>query len=274
MKDKTIAIYVFLDDIMIKIKHKEPENRHVNDSEIITTALIAALYFHGNIDHAINFVKTSGLMPNMLSKSRFNRRIHSILELIINTFFCITQVIKELNISSKYIIDSFPVPVCKNIRISRSKILKGKQYRGYKASMREYFYGVTVQVITTVDGIPVEFAILPGCYHDIDGLKNMFLDLPQGSTLFGDSAYTDYNLEETCMDAENIRLMIDRKRNSQKPHKPWENGMITHYRKKIETVFSQISYMFPKRIHAVTSQGLVLKIILFIFVFTINEKYL
>lgn len=56
MKDKTIAIYVFLDDIMIKIKHKEPENRHVNDSEIITTALIAALYFHGNIDHAINFV--------------------------------------------------------------------------------------------------------------------------------------------------------------------------------------------------------------------------
>jgi hypothetical protein len=35
--------------------------------------------------------------------------------------------------------------------------------------MRKYFYGFTVQVIATVDGIPVEFAMLPGCYHDIDG---------------------------------------------------------------------------------------------------------
>jgi len=40
--------------------------------------------------------------------------------------------------------------------------------------MRKYFFGFSVQVIATVDGIPVEFAMLPGCYHDIDGMKNMF----------------------------------------------------------------------------------------------------
>jgi hypothetical protein len=46
---------------------------------------------------------------------------------------------------------------------------------GYKPSKRKCFYGFTVQVITIADGIPVEFAMLPGCYHDIDGMKKHVL---------------------------------------------------------------------------------------------------
>jgi len=274
MIEKFIAIYVFIDDILIEIGHKEPVSRNTSDSEVITVALIAAKYFHGNIDHAINFAKSTRLIPGMLSKSRFNRRIHLIFELIIDLFLNIADIIKRLNISSEYIIDSFPVATCENIRICRSKIIKGEQYRGYKASMRKYFYGFTVQVIATVDGIPVEFAMLPGSYHDIDGMKNMLFNLPEDSTLYGDSAYTDYNYEQVCMDAESIKLMIARKSNSKKPHEPWENFLIANSRKRIETTFSQITSMFPKRIHAVTPNGFLLKVVLFIFVFTINEKIL
>lgn len=274
MKNKTIAIYVFLDDIMKEIGHKEQKNRNVSDAEIITTALIAAKYFHGHIDNAISFVKGTGLMPRMLSKSRFNRRIHAIYELIICLFFNIAELIKKINIASEYIIDSFPVPVCENIRITRSRIVKGNQYRGYKPSLRKYFYGFTIQIIATVDGVPIEFAILPGSYHDIDGLKNMFFNLPEGSIIYGDSAYTDYSYEQDCMEAENIKMMISRKSNSKRKHQPWQEYLISVSRKRIETTFSQISAMFPKRIHAVTADGFLLKVILFIFVFTLNEKLL
>ena len=41
---------------MIEIGHKEPVNRKTSDSELITVALIAAKYFHGNIDDAISNV--------------------------------------------------------------------------------------------------------------------------------------------------------------------------------------------------------------------------
>jgi hypothetical protein len=64
--------------------------------------------------------------------------------------------------------------------------------------MRKYFYGFTVQVITTVDGILIEFAMLPECYHDIDGMKNMFFNLPGNSIVYGDSAYTDYYYEQVA----------------------------------------------------------------------------
>ena len=45
-----------------------------------------------------------------------------------------------------------------------------------------------------------------------------------------------------------------------------------YYRKRIETTFSEITAHFPAKIHAVTPQGFLLKIILFIFAFTFNKS--
>ena len=164
--------------------------------------------------------------------------------------------------------------VCENIRIAQSRIITGEQYRGYKPSLRKYFYGFTIQVIATGDSIPVEFAILSGSYNDIDEMKNMFFNLPEGSIIHGDSAYTDYNFEEICLESENIKMVISRKSNSKRKHQPWQEYLISVSRKRIETSFSQISVMFPKIIYAVTVEGSLLKVVLFIFVFTLNEKLL
>jgi len=38
--------------------------------------------------------------------------------------------------------------------------------------------------------------LLPGCYHDIDGMKNMFFDLPEDSIVYGDRAYTDTTMKK------------------------------------------------------------------------------
>ena len=202
----------------------------------------------------------------MLSKSRFNRRIHAIYDLVINLFFKISVVIKKHSITSDYSIDSFPSPICENIRIARSKIVNGEVYRGFKASKRQYFYGFTVQIIATVDGIPVEFAIHPGSIHDSEGMKYLFFESLENSTIYGDSAYTGYLFEEQLKEIENIQFMIARKSNSKRKREPWEEYIINVSRKRIETMFSQISAMFPKRIHAVTAEGFLLKLIIFIFV--------
>ncbi len=82
---------------------------------------------------------------------------------------------------------SFPVAVCKNIRISRSKLIKGKEFRGYNASKREFFYGFKVHVVTTGDGIPVEFMVTAGTVHDNTTFQGMDINLPQNSDLYGDA---------------------------------------------------------------------------------------
>jgi hypothetical protein len=47
--EKFIAIYVFIDDILIEIGYKEPVNRNQTYSELIPVALIAAKYIQANI---------------------------------------------------------------------------------------------------------------------------------------------------------------------------------------------------------------------------------
>jgi hypothetical protein len=272
MVTKTVAIYVFFDDILKSVNHKEPQTRKTGDAEIITVILLAAQYFGGNIEKSLCFVRSTGLMPQMLGKSRFNRRMHKIGELLIHLFFHVGQVIKELNIQTTYSIDSFPVSVCQNIRIVNSKIVKGKEYRGYCASKRCYFYGFKVHMIVTTHGIPVEFTFTTGNKHDLDGLKQLPVNLPSGSEILADSAYTDYQLEEMLSD-NGIRLLAHRKSSSKHPHNQSIEYLISTGRKRIETVFSDIAKYMPKKIHAITDTGFLIKLIAFIWGYTFDKLY-
>jgi hypothetical protein len=272
MTTKTIAVYVFLDDILKSMNYKEPTNRKTTDAEIATVVLIAARYFGGNIESCIGFVRNTGLMPSMLSKSRFNRRMHKIGELLADLFFYLGQAIKELNISQTYCIDSFPVAVCQNIRILRCRIVQGGEYRGYCASKRTYFYGFKVHMLTTSDGIPVEYTFTTGNVHDLNGMKQLPLHLPRESEILADSAYTDYATEEMMLD-DGIRLLSARKANSKQQHNPCTEYLISMGRKRIETAFSDITKNMPKKIHAVTENGFLIKLIAFIWAYTFDKLY-
>jgi hypothetical protein len=52
MINKSIAIYVFIDDLFKVLGHQEDQRRKVADAEILTTAIIASLYFGGHLDKA------------------------------------------------------------------------------------------------------------------------------------------------------------------------------------------------------------------------------
>jgi len=114
---------------------------------------------------------------------------------------------------------SFSVPMCDNIRISRCKLLQGEAYRGYKASMRRYFYGIKVQLITTSSGIPVEFSIVAGSQADVKGLHQLPFTMPAGRVLYADSAYTNYHVEDMLAD-EQIKLYSQRKANAHRKDTP------------------------------------------------------
>ena len=270
-EDKIIRIYCIVDDILKGISHVEDSRRKVSDSEIITTALVSALYFGGHMDNSRGFMKMTKLVPEMLDKSRFNRRLHQLTELIFSMFYQIGHCLKSMAGASEYIIDSFPVAVCDNIRISRCKLLKGKQWRGKQCSMRRYFYGVKAQVLVNDQGIPVEFGFVPGCESDVQALKKLPLAVAAESKIYGDSAYTDYQAEDDMRETDLVELMIQRKSNSLRKDEPWIRFIKEQMRKGIETSFSEIKALFLRKIHAVTFKGFLLKLVMFILAFTLNK---
>ena len=268
---QTIFMFVFIDDILKSLGLQTDKRAKCADSEIMTTAFIAALHFGGNHADAIGFVQESGLMPRMVGESRFNRRWHKLADMAAELFFQLGHVIKNMDSMLTYRVDSFPVRSCHNIRIRRSKLFKGEAYRGYNASKHEYFYGIKVFIITNADNKPVEYTFTPGSLSEIGGFRQLPLQLPEKAELYGDSGFTDYGHEDDLKEAQQLDLKIARKKNAKRRHEPWDNFLINAERKPIETTFSQMTALLSRKIHAVTQRGFLLKMVMLIFAFTLDR---
>ena len=272
LNDNTIAIYVILDDMLQTIDHREDARRSVNDSLVLTTALIAAWYFCGNWTTALHYMRAHHC-PQMLSSSRFNRRLHAIADLAAYCFRLLGWVFKQANTRQRYILDTFPVKVCHNIRISRSHLLQGEDYRGKNASKREYFYGYKVALLVSEKGLPVELAFIPASYSEHSALKRLDFDLPQGSIVWQDSGFTDYEWEDFYLAQEQIEFATQRKKNSLRGDSFIDAVAKKQNRKSIETNISEITARFGKKIHAVTIQGFQFKVFLTVLAYCLL-KYL
>ncbi|AEW86018.1 hypothetical protein FCOL_06370 [Flavobacterium columnare ATCC 49512] len=123
-KDKIISIFCLIDDILKGINHQDDIRRKVSDSEIILTALVSSTSFYGNHDSAIRFMKQYGFIPDMLDKSRFNRRLHKIGSILYELFEIISSYFKDICCEMQYIIDSFPVAFCHNMRIVKLLVVR------------------------------------------------------------------------------------------------------------------------------------------------------
>lgn len=212
-------------------------------------------------------------MPRVLSRSRLNRRLHAVADLVNNLFHQLGTVLKEASPSAKYLLDSFPVALCDNMRVGRCRLVADEEFRGYIASKRRYFYGVRVQVVTTEGGIPVEFCFLPGAASGVRALGVQPLSLPAGSQLFMDSGYTDYAAEDVAAGLDKVEFAPSRKRNSERGDDCWRSYYKQLMRKQIETVFSRITNLLPKQIHAVTLDGFLLKVWMFVIAFALDKAF-
>lgn len=264
-KDKIISIFCLIDDLLKGVGHPEDVRRQISDSEVILTAIVSSVNFYGNHSSAIYFMKQYGFIPKMLDKSRFNRRLHKIGSLLYDLFEAVSSYFKDMCCEMHYIIDSFPVAVCNNMRIRNCKILTDKKWRGYTASMRNYFYGVKVQLVTTKDGVPIAFHFTPGKTADVKALAKIIDKLPPEACLYGDSAYLDYKLEDDAFERKAVKLKIQRKSNSKRKDTKEQVFEKLKMRKRVETTISDIKKMFPRTIHVVTLNGLLIKLTLFVF---------
>ncbi len=274
MCDSTLAIYCFIDDFLKASGHREDIRTEVTDAEVITIAITAMRQFGGNFEKSRLILHELGLMKRLLSRSRFSRRLNRLIDLIHLLFHKLGTVLKDLHYESRYLLDSFPVPVCDNIRIKRCRIVQDEQYRGAMTSKRRYFYGVRVQILTTSDGIPLEFCILPGGCADLQGLAELALDLPEMAELFVDAGYNFYEWEDYLREIQELQLQVPRKANSKRSREPWLEIYKSLMRKYIETTIGEITKLFPKKIHATNLNGFLLKIALFLFAFQIDKAFI
>lgn len=272
METQIIFFYCVSDDLFKSMHLKENSQVCMNNAEVVTVSWVASWFFGGNWEKARAFMKEEGYIPRMLSKSRFCRRLHAIPEEFWQQLsFFLPEIKQEIQDNKEFIIDSFPLPACDNIRIKRRHLLQGEQYRGKCVSKRRYFLGIKVHVLMTPSYCPIEWILTPGSENDAKAMHRFNFNLPEGSVIYADSGYTDYVEEDLLREAQNIELSVQRKSNSTRKRPGWLEFLIGLMRKKVETGFSMLTCLFPKNIHAVTDRGFMIKCASFITAFTCSR---
>lgn len=269
MDTQIVVVFCLCDDMLKALHHHEDAQCQMTDAEVMTTAIVAMLYFQGNFRLASQYLCEHGYIPNMLSRSRFNRRLHRIADLFLSLFLRLGEHWKQLNERSVYVIDSYPIVVCDNYRIPRSKIYHGEDFRGYIPSKKRYFYGLRIHIMVTEQGEPVEFFLAPGAFSDTSALSRYQFDVPEQSWITGDRAYNNYAMEDLMREA-GVELLPLRKKNSLRPVPSYMTYMQHAIRKIVETTGSLMERLLPKSIHAVTARGFELKVALFVLACSIN----
>lgn len=263
-----VFVFVLVDEFLKSSGHSETglsasgEPPKLTDAEVIFVFLMACIDYGGNISKSQDAMFRYGNIRKKLHKSQFNRRLHRLADEVFSLFCLLAAFRKAVN--TDYAVDSFPLPVCHNIRIRRSKLVWGEGYRGYNASKRVYFYGYKVHCITAADGSIIEFEFYPGKFADTVAFGLLNFDLPKGSNLYADKIYNWYIREDELREA-GIDFQPIRKSNSKKDDNSYVvNWLRKQYRRHIETSISVLEQLFPRTIHAVTEKGFLLKTVGFI----------
>lgn len=259
-----VVAYCIVDDLLKGIGHRDDPQSKTPASVVLTIWILAALEHGGKQNKALERCRELELFSFIPSRSRFNRRLHTLSHLIPLLLVLFKSLWEQLEGAQEYILDTLPLAICENIRAPRCRLAKDSSYRGYTPSKRVYFHGLKLHLLVASNQFICEIELTPGSTVDLDGLYLLPLDLPPGSELYVDRGYTDYWAEDDLQQAQGIQVRPIRKNNSTRYYQPSQFIAILG-RKIIESVGSALTELFPKRIHASTLRGFVLKVWGFVF---------
>lgn len=249
-----VTAFVVIDDMLKAHDYREDCRAQSSAAEILTVAVVAAKYFQNHHERALCLLSQLGYVRR-LSVSRFNRRLHALRDWLSGLVRLLGEV---LTYGEVFLIDSLPLPVCKRARARRCRKVRGKAFCGYCAAKREKFFGWRLHMICTAEGIPVSFDLLPAALHDLTPLHELAFALPAGASLFGDKGYLSQADKQTLLQETGVRLVTPQRSNM--PPNTWADDYdLALYRKRIETVNSQLEAMGIQRLHARTNLGFDLK---------------
>lgn len=229
----------------------------MSNPEIITISICGELAGIDFENTWFAFVKKNyhHLFPNLCSRSRYNRTRRAL--------FQTTELLRQKMISafpipvSKYfVIDSFPLAVCK---LGRARYCRS--FRDYRAdygkcpSKKETYFGYKVHVMITLEGYITTFKITPASTNDREGLRDI-MDGKSGLAVPGDKGYVGESLAKE-MENQGICLMALKQSNSKTNWSKSVRQLIFKLRRRVETVFPQLSEpLNAERMLAKSFQGL------------------
>ena len=246
-EDFILLVYTMIDDLYQQFvpasvsKRRNADAAKMSDSEIITLSICSELIGIDSENAWYSFVKRNyrHLFPNLCCRTRFNRTRRALLQVTELLRQKISQVF-PIPHSRFFVIDSFPLPVCKfgRARYCHSFRADGANY-GKCPSKKETYFGFKVHALITLEGYITAFEITPASVDDREGLRDL-VENQRGLVILGDKGYTGNLLWEDMM-KQGVCLMSLKPSNYKENWPKEVRQLIFRFRRRVETVFSQLT---------------------------------
>jgi hypothetical protein len=164
-----------------------------------------------------------------------------------------------VDLEEEFIVDTFPVPVCKFFRRGRHRGFVGADW-GYCSSKDWYYFGFKLGFCMTTAGIPVFFDLFFARPHDVNFLEALVSRL-RDCWVYADKGFIDEERAQRLLEQQGVQILTP-KRANQKQQAPLQSYVVNAFRPLIETVGSQlVDHMHLQDLGAKTDVGLCKRVI-------------
>lgn len=246
VSDLFTIIFVLVDDWyqvegIRYLKGKPGAKPEFSDSEVITLLLAMDFIPFPSETQFLAFIRANylRLFPRLLDQSQFNRRSRA-LRLLVEQLRRSWLIQMGICRRTQFILDTKPVPVVNVKRSNRHSDFAGSASYGHSVSRNMKYFGYKLVAITTLDGIPVVYELVPA-HTDERVAAETVLHYLSGCDILGDKGFVGQHWQEEIYARTGNRIWTPKRRNQHQQNPSAFDRWLVSARQRIEGVFHELT---------------------------------
>lgn len=256
IKEQLVLLYCTVDDLL-KIQTRGGDWRQSNnkprftDAEVLVIALMQSYFRTDTLKRTYLLVKANdpNAFQHLPSYKQWLARLHRLSGQTGAMIFSVPLKIEDLA-EEIYLVDSYPVRMCQQIRHGRVNLLRDQGAYFGKTS-KGWFFGFKLHVLTTLQGKIIGAILTNGNIDDRDGARLLADYLEEGSLWLGDLGYRGGDFQLELFEEAGV-LMLTRNDIQTEELKRLHSKL----RSRVETTFGELWSRFTDRIYSRSWLGL------------------
>lgn len=268
METLLTIIYVMVDDWYQEKGHhhllgKVGRKPDFSTSEVMTLMIAEDYIPYPGETQYLGYIRANhrALFPKLLSQSQFNRRARRLRHLVEALR---RDWLMELGVDQQttYLIDTKPIPVMGYKRSKHRSNFRGSAEFGYCVSRKLYYFGYKLVMVTTLDGIPLVYDMVPANTDERQAAEAV-IDRITNATLLGDKGFLGVEWQNQMHQQTRTTVVTPKRKNQKIQHPEGFEALLNSVRERIEGVFHELQNTGRnlERLLAKTVEGLATRVI-------------
>ena len=208
-----------------------------SDSEILTLMLAIDFFEFTSERRFVAFLRANylTLFPKLLDQSQYNRRARS-LRYLLNALRQDWAADLGVQFEQHFLLDTTPVQAVGYRRDKRQSDFRGSAEYGYCAARRLKYYGYKLVMLTTLDGTPYSFELVPANTDERAAADEILDTLPSDSNAWSDKGFISEEWQ-TDWFRQGLQVWTTKRENQKVQNPPEFDRLLNSVRERVEGAF-------------------------------------